>query len=144
MLQPGEVDPQRFCRNAQVWQAESDASAFPRLAPEFTQGRLSCRVAGETDAQRRPVLHVVISGEVKLTCQRCMGEMPFRVDIDRRLHLARDAAELERLEQALGLEGEAIVTGAKLNLLDLVEDEVLLGLPLVPMHELGECPQTVS
>lgn len=87
---------------------------------------------------------MVISGEVKLTCQRCMGEMPFRVDIDRRLHLARDAAELERLEQALGLEGEAIATGAKLNLLDLVEDEVLLGLPLVPMHELGECPQTAS
>ena len=144
MFQPGEVDPLRFCRSAQVWQAESDTSAFPRLAREFTQGRLSCRVDGEVDAQERLALRVTVRGEVVLTCQRCLGDLPFDVDIERRILLARDAVELERLEQALGLEGEAILVANRLNLVDLVEDEVLLGLPLVPMHEPGECPETVS
>lgn len=144
MFQPGEVDPQRFCRNAQVWETESSISAFPRLAREFTQGRLSCRVAGELDTQRRPVLHVAIQGEMTLTCQRCMGDLPHVVEVDRRLHLARDEAELERLEEALGLDGEVILTDGKLNLVELVEDEVLLGLPLVPKHELGECSGSVS
>jgi uncharacterized protein len=144
MFQPGEVDPLRFCRSAQVWQAESDTSAFPRLAHEFTQGRLSCRVAGEVDAQQRLALRVTIRGEVVLTCQRCLNDLPFEVELERRVYLARDAGELERLEQSLGPEGEAILAGGKLNLVDLVEDEVLLGLPLVPMHEPGECPETVS
>lgn len=139
MFQPGEVDPQRFCRNAQVWETDSSISAFPRLAREFTQGRLSCRVAGEMDMQRRPVLHIAIQGEMVLTCQRCMGDLPHEIELERQLHLARDEAELERLEEALGLDGEVILAGGKLNLAELVEDEVLLSLPLVPKHELGEC-----
>jgi uncharacterized protein len=144
MFQPGEVDPQRFCRNAQVWETESSISAFPRLAREFTQGRLSCRVAGGMDMQRRPVLHIAIQGEIVLTCQRCMGDLPHGIAVDRQVHLARDEAELERLEEALGLDGEVILADGKLNLVELVEDEVLLGLPLVPKHELGECSGSVS
>ncbi|MCU0811298.1 MAG: DUF177 domain-containing protein [Thiobacillaceae bacterium] len=144
MFQPGEVDPQRFCRNAQVWETESSISAFPRLAREFTQGQLSCRVAGEMDMQRRPVLHIAIQGEMVLTCQRCMGDLLHGIEVNRQLYLARDEAELERLEEALGLDGEVILAGGKLNLVELVEDEVLLGLPLVPKHELGECSGPVS
>jgi uncharacterized protein len=144
MFQPGEVDPQRFCRNAQVWETESSISAFPRLAREFTQGQLSCRVAGEMDMQRRPVLHIAIQGEMVLTCQRCMGDLLHGIEVNRQLYLARDDAELERLEEALGLDGEVILAGGKLNLVELVEDEVLLGLPLVPKHELGECSGSMS
>jgi uncharacterized protein len=144
MFQPGEVDPQRFCRNAQVWETESSISAFPRLAREFTQGQLSCRVAGEMDLQRRPVLHIAIQGEMVLICQRCMGDLLHGFEVDRELYLARDEAELERLEEALGLDGEVILADGKLNLVELVEDEVLLGLPLVPKHELGECSGSVS
>jgi uncharacterized protein len=144
MFQPGEVDPQRFCRNAQVWETESSISAFPRLAREFTQGRLSCRVAGELDAQRRSVLHIAIHGEIVLTCQRCMGDLPQQVEINRQVHLARDEADVERLEEALGLDGEVILAEERLNLVELVEDEVLLGLPLVPRHDLGECSGSVT
>ncbi len=94
--------------------------------------------------QRRPVLHIAVQGEMVLTCQRCMGDLPHGIVLDRRLHLARDEAELERLEEALGLDGEVILAGGKLNLVELVEDEVLLGLPLVPKHELGECSGSLS
>jgi len=144
MFQPGEVDPLRFCRNAQVWEAESSIAEFPRLAREFTQGQLFCRVAGDMDAQRRSRLRIVVRGEVVLTCQRCMGELPHTVDIDRTVYLARDEAQVERLDEALGLEGEAILAGERLNLVELVEDEVFLGLPLVPRHEPGECPESSS
>jgi uncharacterized protein len=56
----------------------------------------------------------------------------------RTLHLARSEAELERLD-ALP-DGDAILVGETLNLVDLVEDEVLLSLPLAAMHAEGECP----
>ena len=138
MLQAVEVDPWRFCRDAQSWEIQSDVAAFPRLAREFTQGALFCRVVGRVDQRGSLSLHVSISGEVGLTCQRCLGDMRQAIEIERVLHLARNETELERLD-ALP-DGDAILVGETLSLVDLVEDEVLLSLPLAAMHAEGECP----
>ena len=138
MLQPVEVDPRRFCRDSQSWETRSDVSAFPRLAQEFTQGALFCRVAGRTDQRGGLSLQLTVRGEVELTCQRCLGGMQHAIGIEHTLHLARNEAELERLD-ALP-DSDAILVGEMLNLVDLVEDEVLLSLPLAAMHAEGECP----
>jgi uncharacterized protein len=137
MLQLVEVDPWRFCRDAQSWEIQSDVTAFPRLAHEFTQGALFCRVVGRVDQRGSLSLQVLISGEVGLTCQRCLGSMPYVVEVERTLYLARNEAELERLD-ALP-DSDAIQAGERLSLVELVEDEVLLSLPLAPMHAEGEC-----
>jgi len=138
MLPPVEVDPWRFCRDAQSWETRSEVAAFPRLAHEFTQGTLSCRVVGRVDQRGSLSLQLAVSGEVQLTCQRCLGSMPYKVDVERTLYLARNEAEMERLD-ALP-DSDAIQAGETLSLVDLVEDEVLLSLPLATMHAEGECP----
>jgi uncharacterized protein len=113
-------------------------AAFPRLAHEFTQGTLFCRVVGRVDQRGSLSLQLAVSGEVQLTCQRCLGSMPYKVDVERTLYLARNEAEMERLD-ALP-DSDAIQAGETLSLVDLVEDEVLLSLPLSAMHAEGECP----
>ena len=138
MLQAVEVDPWRFCREGRSWETQSVVAEFPRLAREFTQGTLSCRVAGRADPRGGLSLQVTVSGEVGLICQRCLGDMQHAVEIERTLHLARNEAELERLD-ALP-DGDAIQAGETLSLVELVEDEVLLSLPLAAMHPEGECP----
>lgn len=140
MLQAVEVDPWRFCRDGQSWETQSDVTEFPRLAHEFTQGTLFCRVVGRVDQRGSLSLNVSIRGEVGVTCQRCLGSMPHTVELERRLYLARNEAELERLD-ALP-DSDAIQAGERLSLVELVEDEVLLSLPLVPMHAEGECSIT--
>ena len=138
MLQPVVVDPRRFCRDSRTWETQSNVAEFPRLAHEFTQGTLFCRVTGHTDQRGGVSLHLLVRGEVGLICQRCLGEMRHSVEIARVLHLARNEAELERLE-ALP-DSDAILVGETVDLVDLVEDEVLLSLPLAAMHAEGECP----
>ena len=138
MLQPIEVDPWRFCRDGQSWETRSEVAAFPRLAHEFTQGTLFCRVVGRVDQRGSLSLQLSVSGEVELTCQRCLGSMPYKVEVERTLYLARNEAEMERLD-ALP-DSDAIQAGETLNLVDLVEDEVLLSLPMATMHAEGECP----
>ena len=138
MLQPVVVDPRRFCRDSRTWETQSNVAEFPRLAHEFTQGALFCRVTGHTDQRGGVSLHLLVRGEVGLICQRCLGEMRHSVEIARVLHLARNEAELERLE-ALP-DSDAILVGETVDLVDLVEDEVLLSLPLAAMHAEGECP----
>lgn len=138
MLQPIEVDPWRFCRDGQSWETRSDVAAFPRLAHEFTQGTLFCRVVGRVDQRGSLSLQLMVSGEVELPCHRCLVSMPYKVGVERTLYLARNEAEMERLD-ALP-DSDAIQAGEILNLVDLVEDEVLLSLPLATMHAEGECP----
>jgi uncharacterized protein len=138
MLQAVEVDPRRFCKDSLYWETRSDVSEFPRLAHEFTQGALFCRVTGRMDQLGSLSLKLMVQGQVGLTCQRCLGGMQHTVEIDRMVYLARTEIELERLD-ALP-DSDAILVGETLDLVELVEDEVLLGLPLAPMHAEGECP----
>ena len=139
MVEAFEVDPRWFCAGGQSWEIRSDASAFPRLGHEFTQGGLFCRVVGETDPRGTLSLLLHIEGALTMTCQRCLGEMRHALAVDRRLTLARDAAELERLDA--DPECDAIPVDNRLDLIALIEDEVLLSLPLAAMHAEGECPQ---
>ena len=138
MLQPIEVDPRRFCKDAQSWETQSTVSEFPRLALEFTQGALFCRVTGRADQLGSLSLRLTVHGQVEMTCQRCLGSMKHTVEINRMVYLARTEVEVERLD-ALP-DSDAILVGETLNLIDLVEDEVLLGLPLAAMHAVDECP----
>lgn len=138
MMQVVEIDPRRFCKGGQSWEVRDDVATFPRLAHEFTQGELFCRVAGVADASGALSFGIEIHGDVTLTCQRCLGELPYTVGIHRTLQLARDENELERLDAEPDC--EAILAPAKLDLVALVEDEVLLSLPMAAMHAEGECP----
>ena len=136
---PKEIDPLRFCKMTQVWEINGSLSEFPRLFAEFAQGQLHCRVTGRVDKHYGCVLRLEISGEVETTCQRCLGRLAQQVTIASELSLARDEAELERRDADSEAGMDTILMRAKLSLIELIEDEVLLGLPLAPMHAPGVC-----
>ena len=72
-----------------------------------------------------------IEGEVMLKCQRCLEPVSRKLDLKFRLGLVRD----ETLASSLPERYEAlIVTGEPSSIADIVSDEVLLALPLVPLH----------
>jgi uncharacterized metal-binding protein YceD (DUF177 family) len=58
-----------------------------------------CSVESPDDGPRGGMsLQLAISGEVELTCQRCLAACGIVVEIVRTLHLARNEVELERLD----------------------------------------------
>ena len=66
-----------------------------------------------------------------------MGPVPTSVEVNQwyRFVATEDIAMAEDDES----EEDLLVMAPQFDLLELVEDELLMGLPLVPMH--GECPQ---
>lgn len=76
-----------------------------------------------------------VSATVHTVCQRCLEPMTLALAADVRLLLLRDG---ERTE-GLAPEVEALVTGKPLRLSELVEDELLLGMPMIPMHPVEAC-----
>lgn len=82
-------------------------------------------------------LHLQARGGVWLTCQRCLQPFTEALAIDRRLRFVRGEAAAEALDAEI--EDDVLALSKSLDLRELVEDELLLALPIVPRHDV--CPQ---
>ena len=83
-------------------------------------------------------LHLQASTALPMTCQRCMAavQTPLQIDQWYRFVATEDIAMAE--DDAS--EEDLLVMAPQFDLLELLEDELLMALPLVPMHEV--CPVT--
>jgi uncharacterized protein len=98
------------------------------------EGTLRYELLGVPQERGVPVLRLKVNGTLQITCQRCLGALEFPLQIDVPLHLAATQAEADA--EPLEAEGpELIVAGREMPVRDLVEDEVLLAIPLAPRHE---------
>ena len=83
-----------------------------------------------------------LKGDVTLECQRCLGRMILPLDVKFRLGLVRDrgaANDLPNWYEPL------IVTAEPADVADILSDEVLLALPIVPLHgESDDCQVVVK
>lgn len=125
-----------------------DGSALLRLAPDVVRPPLDVRWSARTDWQTvagaAPQLRLRLrcSASVTLTCQRCLQAVDLTLDVDRLFRFVRDEAEAERLDEHSEDDVLALPTGGLLDLPALIEDELILALPLVPRH--GHCPQPLA
>jgi uncharacterized protein len=111
-----------------------------RLLPRFQA--LLLNDAGEVDvdlrfehAETTDVRRMVgqLSVTVSVTCQRCLE--PMKVNV-----MSRPDSLIVREGEEQGEAETDVLTGASIALAEVVEDELLLAMPMVPMHELSECP----
>jgi uncharacterized protein len=78
-----------------------------------------------------------LHAELAVICQRCMEAMRLPVEAEVSLGLARSDSEAERLPENY----EPLLVGAEpMPLSAIVEDELILALPIVPMHAPEQCP----
>ena len=135
------VDGFAFCRGAEQRAGATPVTEFARLAAETASpsGAVRWSFQGGQHAKGYPQLLMAVAGEVSLVCQRCLLPMSHAFDTQARLVLARDESDADATEEALDDEEiDVIVGGESIDLLQLVEDEVLLSLPISPRH--AECP----
>jgi uncharacterized protein len=100
-------------------------------------GQAGYRLCGAVE-RGRPVLRLEIETTVRLVCQYCLEAYDQAMRVDACLPLARDEAELEGWERDDPLL-DALVADSSLDVLSLVEDEIMLSLPVVPRHPDGAC-----
>jgi uncharacterized protein len=113
---------------------------FPRLQDFLanTNGQLSSSIEGGKDSSKTAYLHLKVQGRVALTCQRCLQPFAHEIKIDAHFILVRDESEMPAPEEE-GDNEDYLPIQAEMHVLDLIEDEVLLALPIAPKHEEGAC-----
>ncbi len=130
------ADPFRFAADGRHIDAEVEVAKLERLADSLADpaGVLRFSVEGSLDEERRPRLRLVVGGSLTLRCQRCLGGLQWPVDIEVLLQPVREGEEIpdEELEDD---EVDALEVGSDLDVIGLVEEEVLLALPIAPRHD---------
>lgn len=129
------------------WRAVDSRSDFAGRLPLCKMARLSDLVldsSGEADYRltffRDERRLAVVTGEVRaslrLQCQRCLG--PLRKDVSARVAIAmvRGMDEAGQLPEQYD---PLLVSEPLIRPRDVVEDELLLSLPQIPMHDAEEC-----
>jgi uncharacterized protein len=82
-------------------------------------------------------LHLKARARLELECQRCLAPVPEALEVDRALRFVPGEDQAAVLDAQI--DDDVLALSRSLDLRELVEDELLLVLPLVPRHD--ACPQ---
>jgi uncharacterized protein len=139
------IDSLDFARKGQELRGEAPVREMLRLQDALAapEGVVSYVLRGVQGKRGEPLLELTLEGSCQLRCQRCLQALPYAISTVSRLMPVPEG----ELEGALAEGGELdeedevdrIPANAHLDVQALIEDEILLGLPLSPRHEVGVC-----
>ncbi len=113
---------------------------LPRLSEAgATAGSIVRATLKFSEFDNQPVIAGHVSGQLRLACQRCMGECTQDLDDSSRVLVVRE----ERADEPGGYD-PVIADPVRLDVRWLIEDQTLLAMPLVAMHAIEECEQGES
>lgn len=119
---------------------------FVRVAPDCVDGGVGTQVRwsvdgavrGGTQSAPQLMLHLQIDTTLSLTCQRCLEPVETAIAVDQWFRFVSDEATAESQDDDSA--EDLLVESAEFDLRELVEDELVLAMPLIPSHAL--CPTT--
>jgi uncharacterized protein len=131
MLQPAVIDGLAFARSAGALKGRLGIESLPRLARSgCSSSVLDFVLVGEINERGKPGVRLAVDGSVRLECQRCLGDIDFPLRLEVRLELAASEAEALAAEDDV----DRVVAGREMSVAALVEEEVILALPMAPKH----------
>jgi uncharacterized protein len=124
---------------------------LPRVAEEAStvipgdgfDWAVQTRFEDSPGSEPHQILELTLKGCLHLVCQSCLQDCAVDLDEKRRFILVLTDAEADEypIEDE---EQEPLVVNQHFNLLETIEDEVLLSLPLIPKHPEGFCEPHAS
>jgi len=84
-------------------------------------------------------LHLSVHASFPMECQRCLTPVDVPLDVERSFRFVADEATAEALDEEC--DEDLLALSREFDLRELIEDELLMALPVVPRHE--ECPTSV-
>ena len=129
------VDPFRQASLGAEYQGDLPFDKMPRLREllvKRSEGSVRYRLRFSQQGSRRFRLEGEIDTSVELPCQRCFRGSWYDVSSQFRFELVETEAEMDLVEEGYDA---LLVEDERISLPGLLEDEVLLGLPAIAVHE---------
>jgi uncharacterized protein len=106
---------------------------LPRLAEMLVnveKSQVQFQLSGTGKQFRQPSLHLNIKASLAVTCQRCLDEMV--VDLNLNLDYLISNTEISEAEESDEIDW--LEESHEMDVCELIEDELLLALPIAPTH----------
>jgi len=134
------VNSLEFARNSRFIEGNVPLKWLPNLADRLLEldGSLAVSLEG-WQSEEKFLLRLVIDGTLLLQCQRCLASVRLPMQVNSVLQLI-STDESWPDEELMDDEIDAIEASEALDVVGLIENEVLLALPLAPRHEYCELP----
>ncbi|WP_310163297.1 YceD family protein [Pseudoxanthomonas japonensis] len=135
---PEMLDAWRMVAARRSFEGRLPLSAMTRLQSLLvdTEGDVRYTVEFDRDALQVPYIALRIEAELPLVCQRSLQRFVLPVTVEQRLGLVRSEDEESAL--APGYEALLVPEDGMLRAADLVEDELVLAIPVVPLDPTSE------
>ncbi len=135
---PVHIDPLRMAETGRLLDGSYSLAEMGRLGDSLrdSSGKVAVSLEFGIDAEGIRYMKGRLQSVLTLECQRCLQAMQSPIDAEFALGLVRSNEAAERLPshyEPLLVEGDALF------LRDVIEDELLLALPLVAMHDESQC-----
>jgi uncharacterized protein len=130
---PGQLDLRRLADEEAVLAGSVPNSAMPRLISALAddEGETQAEISFRRDPVRRPTISGSARTEVTLVCQRCMEAFRRPLETEFELVVVGSESEGEHLPEGI----EPLLTDREqIETVELLEDELILALPVVAMH----------
>lgn len=136
---PNYIDTRKAFDQGMSFQGRVNEKRLLRLAGLVTSpGKLevdaSFQVFRDDNNFRR--ISGAVEGVISVSCQRCLNPLELKIHDDINLVLLESESELTSLDS--GVE-PWIIEGAYLDPAEIIEEQLLLSMPIVSFHAQGEC-----
>jgi len=135
-------DPWSFGRSSSLVESRLPLARMVRLAASLIDpsGEAQVRCTGMLDDHGRPAMRLEVRARLPVRCDRCSGALEQVVESDRVFHFVRSEEELNAIPVDPLEPSEPLVGGDRFELAPVVEDELILSLPISPRHESCTAP----
>lgn len=147
---PHHLDVRRFAEAGAELQDSAPLARFPRLveetagadAPHPVQWRARGELLNPRHHEPQVWVHLQADAKLPLACQRCLLPVDVPLQVHRSFRFVADEATAAAQDDAA--EEDLLALSRSFDLLALVEDELLMELPVAPRHEVCPAPVKMS
>ena len=132
---PIEIDPFRLARNKLILEGDLALATMHRLSQSLANNDGNVHVKMNFDLEKVtgvPHMNGVFTASLSLLCERCSKPVAYDININCSLGLVSNESEIERLAEQY--DPWLIESADPIKLSLIVEDELILALPLVAKH----------
>jgi len=134
------IDTVKFARNGQQMIHSFTVEDLQRVRDIVGDigEKIEAKLEGGVLKAGKPFIDLSIKADLPLTCQRCLERMNYELNSSTRFIIAFGNSELTDLSDEPG-DVEVLMAQEDTDVVAMVEDELLLRLPMAAKHEDGEC-----
>ncbi|MDT4829542.1 Large ribosomal RNA subunit accumulation protein YceD [compost metagenome] len=147
---PERLNVPAFTAAAATLDGADPVPGFARLVAELatpaTDAVVRWEATGEerpgADGKATPWLHLDVEATVPLVCQRCLSPVDTELFVDRWFRFVADEATAEAQDEES--DEDLLVISRDFDLRGLIEDELLMEIPVMPVHDVCPTPVRLS